>query len=139
MKEEDLTDFNRISWMKGIWEGKQGDAVLYESWRSKSYRSMEGISYTTVDDRRVYIQTMTIEQSNNKIILSITNKQGTEQIFLELTDIAEDKVVFVNPSDGYPGKIVYQKDKNKMIVELSGSGGNEENTQRFEYRKTEET
>jgi hypothetical protein len=48
LKEEDLTDFNKITWLKGIWEGKQGDAQLYESWRSKNFRTLEGISYTTV-------------------------------------------------------------------------------------------
>jgi hypothetical protein len=139
LKEEDLSEFNKLTWLKGIWEGRQGDAKLYESWRSKNYRIMEGISYTTVNSQRVYIQTMRIEQSNNKITLHVKSETGSEETVLRLYEADDNKITFVNSEGGFPERVVYKKDNNIMNVEISGISGEEDKTQEFEYKKTGET
>jgi hypothetical protein len=140
LKEEDLGEFNKITWIEGIWEGRDGDADFYESWRSRSYRSLEGISYTTIRDERVYEQTMRIEQSNNKITLTINFKEGAEQTVLDLMQIAEGRVVFVKTSGTYPEKVVYSKEgDNRMKVQLSGTQNADAGVQEFEYKKTGDT
>lgn len=139
LKEEDMTEFNKITWLKGIWEGRQGDAKLYESWRSKNYRILEGLSFTSVGGERVYIQTMRIEQSNNKIILVIKAGEGEEETQLELKEASENKIIFSNPENKFPEQVTYRREKNRMIVEVSGTFGSEEKSQEFVYRKTDQT
>jgi hypothetical protein len=140
LEEEDLSEFNKISWIKGIWEGNQGDARLYESWRSKSFRSMEGISYTTVNKQRVYVQTMRIEQSGNKISMTITTDQGSEETVLDLTEATDDQIVFTRSSGSYPEKIIYSKEADdRMTVQLSGSPNAAAGVQEFAYKRTGET
>jgi hypothetical protein len=135
-KEEDTTEFEKLSWMLGIWKGKQGDAELYESWRKVNYRIMEGISYTTQDKTRIYSQTMRLEQSNNKIFLLVTLPNSTEPITLDLEEIAENKAVFVNNEIEYPKRIVYLLEKeNAMKVILEGDS--RENITEFNYIKTD--
>lgn len=135
-KEEDTTDFEKLSWMLGIWKGKQGDAELYESWRKVNYRIMEGISYTTQDKARVYSQTMRLEQSNNKIFLLVTLPNSTEPITLDLKQIEENKAVFVNSEDQYPKRIEYSLEKEN-IMNVALEGESQENITEFNYRKTD--
>jgi hypothetical protein len=140
LEEEDLSEFNKLSWIKGIWEGTQGDAKLYESWRSKSFRSLEGISYTTVNKQRVFVQTMRIEQSGNKITLTITSGKGDEETTLDLTEVTDDTIIFTGASGSYPEKIIYSREgDNRMTVQLSGAPNADAGVQEFSYRRTGET
>lgn len=136
--EEDMTEFNKLEWLQGVWEGTQGDARIYESWRRKNFRIMEGISYTTVDNKRVYSQDMRIEQSNNKIQYIITEVTGEEkEVRLTLSTIDETSAEFINAEEGYPGKIIYsQTQNNRMNVSLLGPEGDEKDKTEFNYRKT---
>jgi hypothetical protein len=140
LKEEDLTDFNRLLWIKGIWEGKQGEAQLYESWRSKSFRSLEGLSYTSVNKERVYVQTMRIEQSSNKITLTISINEGSEETVLDLEEITDDKIVFTRSSGSFPEQVIYSREgENIMVVQLSGAPNADAGVQEFRYKKTSDT
>jgi hypothetical protein len=140
LKEEDMAEFSRLTWLKGIWEGRQGNATLYESWRSKSFRSLEGISYTTINAERAYIQTMRIEQSSNKITMTISIEEGSEETVMDLTEITDDKVVFTRASGSYPEQVIYTREgDNVMVVQLSGSQNVDAGVQEFRYKKTGET
>lgn len=140
VKEEDLTEFKKFEWMLGIWEGKQGEAETYESWRRKNFRILEGISYTTIDNQRVYSQDMRIEQSNNKIYYIIQKSTYTDkEIKLELTEVSDSTVQFTNSEVGFPEKIIYSRLKNKrMNVTLSGEEEDENNRTEFNYKQTED-
>jgi hypothetical protein len=139
LKEEDMADFNRLTWVKGIWEGREGNADFYESWRSKSFRTLEGISYTTVNKERVYVQTMRIEQSSNRITLSINFNEGEDETVLDLSEITDDQVVFTKSSGSFPEQVIYKKEGNGMIVQLSGDANADAGVQEFRYKKTGDT
>ncbi len=134
--EEDLTGFKKLDWMTGIWRGKQGNADIYESWTRKNSRILEGISYTTLNGKRIYSQSMTIEQSNNIIHYIIKIKGENEQTDLKASDVTENKVVFKNTEDKYPKRIIYEKlPKNKMSVLTEGEEGKTENSTELIYMK----
>ncbi len=134
VKEEDLTNFNKMDWLLGIWEGKQGDADIYESWRKKNFRIMEGISYTTQDERRVYAQTMRIEQNNNNIFLIIKFNEGEENI-LRAETIDDDKIIFVNTEEGFPHTVTYKKSGNGINVSIKGEDESTPSTE-LTYKRT---
>lgn len=138
MKTEDTSDFDKFSWMMGIWEGRQGDASLYESWTKQNYRTMEGISFTTQDKFRIYSQTMHLEQSNNKIFLLITPKETKEVTTLYLQTISDSLAKFINQdSTGYPKNIIYKRTSPKRM-EVKVDGKTPETSTTLKYRKTKD-
>jgi hypothetical protein len=140
LKEEDMTDFNRLTWIKGIWEGRQGDAYIYESWRSKSFRTLEGISYTTINNQRVYSQNMRIEQSSNKITLNIRIDEGETETVLDMTEIDDNRVVFNISSGSYPEQVIYTRESDgNMVVQISGDQVTDTGSQEFRYKRSGDT
>lgn len=138
MKTENTTDFDKLNWMMGVWEGKQGDASLYESWTKQNYRTIEGISFTTQDKVRIYSQNMHLEQSNNKIFLLITPKENKEVTTLNLETISDSLAEFINQdSTGYPKKIIYTMIASKRM-EVKVDGETPETSTILKYRKTKD-
>ncbi len=135
-KTEDLGRFNKLSWMEGIWRGKQGDAKLYESWHKKNFRLMEGISYTTDENgRRVYSQDMRIEQNNNQVYYTIKLSEDQQQT-LKLTEVTDTSAVFENEGEGYPAKITYRHPaEDAMAVSLEGENEGTSMNTKLSYKK----
>lgn len=138
LETEDTTNFEKLDWMLGIWEGTQGDADIYESWTRQNYRTMNGVSFTTQDEVRIYSQMMHLEQSNNKIFFIITPKETNEETSLNLINVSDSDAVFINQdSTGYPKKIVYKKiSPKKMEVDIEGE--TQESSTSLNYRKTKD-
>jgi hypothetical protein len=139
VKEEDTTDFKKLGWILGVWEGKQGDADIYESWRRKNYRIMEGTSYTTSEGSRVFSQNMRIEQSNNIINYIILDENGEGIQKFQLTSLEDSTAEFTNAEEGYPDKIIYKREKqNRMNVSLLGEKEDQTAKSELNYRKTQD-
>lgn len=136
-KTEDTAAFSKLNWMRGIWEGEQGNAETYESWVRKSYRIMEGISFTKQNKEKVYSQSMRIEQNNNKIKLLLKAEGAATPDVFDLAEVTEDRAVFINTENKYPEKIIYEKSGDKtMIVKVAGE--NEAQSTTLKYEKTKE-
>jgi len=136
-KTEDLSNFNRLSWLENVWRGKQGEAKIYESWHKKNFWLMEGISYTTDETgKRVFSQDMRIEQDNNHIYYIIKLPGNNRQTF-DLVSITDTSVVFKNEDNQYPQTIKYRHPANdSLVVLLKGKNeGNEMNT-KLNYEKS---
>jgi hypothetical protein len=80
---------------------------------------------------------MRIEQNFNKIFLTIKlNDQKETQ--LELKEADENNIVFVNSGEGFPNRVTYHREKDKMSVKLYPDNSEESIPQEFVYRKTED-
>jgi hypothetical protein len=125
-KTEDTTNFNKMSWLLEVWEGKQGDADIYESWVRKSFRIMEGISTTKQAGTTLFSQSMRIEQNNNVIKMIVTTTDTNDQNTLELESIDDSTIIFKNIQNSYPAKITYIKmGDDQLKVIYSGAGATE--------------
>jgi hypothetical protein len=121
-KTEDTTEFQKLNWLIGVWEGKQGNLDIYESWSRKSFRIMEGVSTTTEKRKPLHSQTQRIEQNNNKIRLIVTSGDN-QPVILEMKSVSENQVEFINPSNTYPERVIYSREgKDKMKVIFEGEG-----------------
>ena len=136
-KTEDMTKFNKLSWMENVWKGTQGDAKLYESWHKKNFRILEGISYTSDENgRRVYSQDMRLEQNNNQIFFTI-KLPGNQLKTFDLVSVTDSCAVFENEdNNGYPETITYQrKSDGRMTVSLEGENAGTEMDTKLNYEK----
>ena len=133
IKEEDTSNFKKLSWLKGQWEGEQNDAEIHESWNGVNFRIMEGTSYTIQDGIRVYSQGMRLEQSNNKIFLILTFRDNNDSYTYDLKEISDSKAVFENNEEGFPKTIVYEKGNESMHVSLKGVDGDVRSE--YEYQR----
>jgi Domain of unknown function (DUF6265) len=135
-KTEDLSKFNKLSWIENVWKGKQGNANLYESWHKINFRMFEGISYTTNETgNRIFSQNMKIEQDDNRIFY-IMKLQEKQQKTFKLISVTNSTAVFENEDYGFPHIINYKlKANDAMSITLSGENEGAQMTTTLNYFK----
>jgi hypothetical protein len=122
----------QLSWLRGCWEGRQGEATLEEIWLKPLGLSMLGRSRAVKNGKTVSYEFMQFRQ-NNEGLAFIAQPRGGPAVSFKFARSGDDEVVFENPQHDFPQRITYQR-KGKGLLLASIEGTEKGKNQRTEFQ-----
>jgi len=113
--ENTNTTIDQIAWLAGCWQSPDGSGNYDERWMPPKGQSMLGMSRTVQDGKTVAWEFLRIHQEPDGIYYT-SNPSGQKEASFKLIECKEGRVVFENPTHDFPQRIIYQVDKNGMLL-----------------------
>lgn len=113
--QNDAPTLDQVAWLAGCWESPDGKGGYQEQWMGPNGQTMLGMSRTVQDGKTVAWEFLRIHQEADGIYYT-SNPSGQSQASFKLIECQDGRVVFENPTHDFPQRIIYQVDKDGMLV-----------------------
>ena len=125
-------DFHKkLKWLIGTWQ-IQNDSDVFEAWNQKEKNFFEGIGYTSKNGQKEVTEKMKLMKKDNKLFFVADVPHNKKEIEFEITSWNKKGFTAENPHHDFPKKIIYQKQKRKLVVMIAA----EDKQQTFTFTKT---
>lgn len=112
---EPQPNLDDLAWLAGCWQGGQAGSEYVEQWMSPGGRTMLGMSRTVADGKTVAYEFLRIHHEADGIYYT-SNPSGQSQASFKLIECKDGRVVFENPTHDFPQRIIYQVDKDGLLM-----------------------
>jgi hypothetical protein len=115
-------DFKKLEWLGGVWTrtnaalGRSGN----ERWVKISGIEWQGFGTTMKGQDTVFLEKLKLIIKDDAIYYVADVPENKQPVYFKLTEISEGRFVVENPQHGFPKKIIYQKDGDKLQATISG-------------------
>ena len=117
------TGVDKLSWMSGVWSGRQGHDRTEERWSPPKAGVMLGTNLTVSGSSAKAYEFLRIAADDKGRVIYWSSPQGRQAVPFELVAAAPNEAVFENPKHDYPTRISYRREGNRMAATISGPGG----------------
>ena len=122
--QKKISILQQMEWLRGVWVSQTTAFTFFESWKKINDTLYTGKSVMLISRDTVFNERMSIEATNQSIILYSRNVQNSSisiQSFL-LNKISKDKIEFFNPWNKEERKISYiKKSPDLMYLLIEGN------------------
>jgi hypothetical protein len=126
---------DRVAWLQGCWELRNGDRVVEETWLRPRASSMLGAGRTTRGERLVEYEFVLIRESGNQLAYEAHPSEQDSAIFMSTT-IGERAIVFENLKHDFPQRIGYERrTPDSLLAWVEGPQGGQTKRIEFPYAK----
>ena len=112
-----------LSWMSGVWSDGQGNDGTQERWSPPRAGVMLGTNLTVSGSSAKEYEFLRIAPDEKGRVTYWASPQGRKAVPFELVAAGPNEAVFENPKHGYPTKISYRREGDRMVATISGPGG----------------
>ena len=135
--EDKGVSIDQIAWLAGCWQSPDGTGNYDERWMPPKGQTMLGMSRTVQDGKTVAWEFLRIHQEADGIYYT-SNPSGQAQASFKLIECKEGHVVFENPTHDFPQRIIYQVDKDGMLMaSIEGLNKGSQKRVDFPMRRTD--
>lgn len=112
---------DRLSFVAGCWESRQGAVVVEEIWTRPAGDTLLGISRTTKGDKTIFSEFMRIERQGDKIVyVARIGATSGSAVSFPLVRATGEEAVFENPAHDFPQRIIYRKTPQGLLARIEG-------------------
>jgi hypothetical protein len=113
----------RLSWMSGCWQRRNGTRLVEEQWMVPRGGVMMGMSRTVRGDTLVEYEQLRIYERPGRAMYSAA-PSGQAPAEFEARATSDTLVVFENPAHDYPQRIIYRRRGNdSLLARIEGTMG----------------
>lgn len=124
-----------LAWMAGSWEGRDGDALMEETWLSPRGGTMLGLHRDVVGSRTVSFEFLRIEASPEGVVYW-ASPQGAAPTPFRLVESGARRAVFANPAHDFPKRILYWLDaEGALHARIDGDAGRPGKAMEWTWRR----
>jgi hypothetical protein len=124
-------ELDKLRWLAGCWEMRQGDRITEEQWMTPRGGVMVGMSRTVRGEALVELEQVRIEtRGTGMFYVASPLRQATAEF--KAAAVSADSITFENPAHDFPSKISYRKlGADSLVASIAGQRGG--STRRIEY------
>ena len=129
------TDVEKLRWLAGCWEMRQGERLTEEQWMQPRGGVMIGMSRTVRGDSLVELEQVRIESRGTSLVyVASPLRQATAEFTAKAA--TESGVVFENPAHDFPSRISYRRQgADSLVASIGGQRGGKDRTIEYPYRR----
>jgi len=124
-----------LSWLQGQWAAVDGDNKTVEQFTGADGGVILGVSKITKGSDLDFFEFMRIEKENGQILFKPL-PFGRPGVFFTATDMAPFFVVFENLANDFPKRIVYQRESERLRIQVVGERNGQPINMEFVLEKT---
>jgi hypothetical protein len=114
---------DRLAWMAGCWERRNGTRVVEEQWMRPRGGTMLGMSRTVRNDSLVEFEQLRIRTDGN-VLVYIAKPSGQAESSFRSTVVDANAVTFEDPTHDFPQRIIYRLPKaDSLHARIEGMRG----------------
>ena len=125
---------DRLSWLTGCWEGRNGAAVVEEIWSKPAGKSMIGLGRTTNQDKTISFEFMQFREENGTLVF-LPQPGGGAQVRFPLKSITGETLTFENLAHDFPQRVFYEKKGNLLLAGIEGNIKQKFSREEFQMRR----
>ena len=111
-------DAQKLAWLAGTWEIKDGEKVTEETWFPLKGSTMMGVSHTYDSQRTHFFEFLRIMVKKD-LISYIPQPGGDPPVPFLMTELDDDVAVFENAKHDHPQRIRYERTEKGMTATIS--------------------
>jgi hypothetical protein len=111
-------DANKLAWLVGTWEIKEGDKITEETWFPLKGSTMMGVSHTYDSKRTHFFEFLRIMVKQD-MINYIPQPGGDPPVAFQIMELDDNVAVWENPKHDHPQRICYERTEKGMTATLS--------------------
>jgi len=128
-------DVDQLAWLSGTWFVEGEDGWTEERWAPPRGGVMLGTSLTGRGETARFYEFMRIAADGEGRLTFWASPSGGTPVPFRLTSMSESEAVFENPENDFPKRIVYRRSGRVLTATISGVGGANPQTWRYELRR----
>lgn len=109
------TEFKKLEWLTGKWEGIQGIGLYHEEWEKIS-DGFKGRAYFIKKGEILNSESLVIYSRDSEIYYEADVSHNPQPVSFKMTFLDNDKVIFENPNHDFPQKITYEKKQDGFLL-----------------------
>ena len=126
---------NGLAWLSGCWEGRQGQAIIEESWSKPRGDSMVGFGRTVNDGKTTAFEFMQVREANGSLTYMPQPGGGTRVDF-PLKDSFGERFTFENKEHDFPQRVIYErKGPGLLLAAIEGTYKGKEEREEYQMKK----
>ena len=125
---------DRLSWLTGCWEGRNGQAKVEEIWSKPAGKSMIGLGRTTTPARTLSFEFMQFREENGTLVF-LPQPGGGAQVRFPLKSIVGETLTFENLAHDFPQRVFYHRKGNLLLAGIEGTMNNKNSREEFQMRR----
>ncbi len=126
---------DRLRWLAGCWEQKEGDRSAVEHWFAPAGGAMIGGSHTVAGGRMVTYEFLRIVEREGKLAY-ISIPAGQVETVFALVEQTDTSALFANPEHDFPQRVRYRLvNESSLEAQIEGGEGAAEKIIRFPMRR----
>jgi len=111
-------DTQKLAWLAGTWEIKEGDKITEETWFPLKGSTMMGVSHTYNSTRTLFFEFLRIMVKKD-LISYVPQPGGDPPVAFLMTELDDKVAVFENAEHDHPQRIRYERTENGMTATIS--------------------
>lgn len=111
-------DAQKLAWLVGTWEIKDGDKVTEETWFPLKGSTMMGVSHTYNSKQTLFFEFLRIMVKKD-LISYIPQPGGDPPVPFRMTELDDHVAVFENAKHDHPQRIRYERTEGGMTATIS--------------------
>ena len=111
-------DVQKLTWLVGTWELKDGDKITEETWFPLKGSTMMGVSHTYDPKRTHFFEFLRIMVKKD-LISYVAQPGGDPPTPFLMKELDDHVAVFENPGHDHPPLIVYERTETGMTATIS--------------------
>ncbi len=121
---EAAADVLELAWLSGTWQYSTPEGQLEEHWLSPAPGRMIGVGRLVPlkPDPTAFFELLRIEASTEGLAL-LASPMGGPPVRFTLVESGLTKLVFANPTHGYPQRIAYWREQERLCVGIGSIEG----------------
>jgi hypothetical protein len=137
-----MTSVEPLSWLEGIWIGKEADQLIEEHWSAPQGDALMGMfRFVHTGEPRFY-EFMTIAVEGQEVVLRIKHydpgltgwEEKGESVTYPLVQVDSGGAIFYKRGSAQPNWMVYRREGDALSVHFEGAEG-EAKGSRFEFQR----
>ena len=125
---------DRLSWLSGCWEGRNGPAKIDEMWSKAAGKSMMGVGRSTNQNKTLSFEFMQFREENGTLIF-LPQPGGGAQVRFPLKSIVGETLTFENLAHDFPQRVFYQRKGNLLLAGIEGTMNKKFSREEFQMRR----
>jgi hypothetical protein len=130
-RSTDFDGLERLRWLAGCWEQKNGDRTTVEMWMPPAAGLMLGAARTVRGERVVEFEQVRLQLEGNQLIYTAL-PSGQSPASFTASGFDESGFSVENPAHDFPQRIIYRRHgADSLVARIEGPGTN--GTKGFDY------
>lgn len=119
--ENKKPQIDQVEWLVGQWKrvNDNNDFQSYEFWKKSSPTSLKGIGFSLKGTDTTFVERLTLEVRDGKLIYVADTRQNDAPVDFELTSVTPRSFVSENPEHDFPKMIAYELQGLQMVATIS--------------------
>ncbi len=127
-----------VAWLAGSWVAVSEDGARFseEHWTDPAGGTMIGVNRTVVEDRTVFFEYLRIERTPQGVVYLASPQGRAPPTPFRLIRSDRGQVVFENLDHGFPQRVIYRREGDRLHASVEGMQDGEMRIERWSWQRS---